>query len=121
MHFALPGVMSLLTLANPDSAVLWRVSFAAFAVLGAVGMALLGRPTDDDGGLRRPLHWGALALYGAVAVVAVFADRAAAVVGVSALQVEAVLLSLLLFVGLNLAFVLLFTRMPSEPDGRRDR
>lgn len=93
----------------------------AFAVLGAVGMALLGRPTDDDGGLRRPLHWGALALYGAVAVVAVFADRAAAVVGVSALQVEAVLLSLLLFVGLNLAFVLLFTRMPSEPDGRRDR
>ena len=117
LHFALPGVMSLLNLANPDSALLWRISFAAFAALGCVGMVLLGRPTH--GGLPGLVHLGAVGIYGAVAVVAVFADVVAAVLGVSALQVEAVLLSLLVFLGLNLAFSLLFARGATA--GRSDR
>lgn len=118
MHFALPGVMSLLTLANPASVLLWRASFAAFAVLGGVGMVLLGRPGEDLGTLQRLVHWSAIGLYGAVAVVALFASAVATTLGVNPLQLEAVLLSLLLFVGLNLAFALLFAG--TRPD-RRDQ
>lgn len=114
MHFALPGVMSLLNLANPDSVLLWRVSFAAFAVLGAVGMILLDRPASRAGALQGLAHWGAIALYSAVAFVALFAGTVAEVVGVSALQVEAVLLSILLFLGLNVAFALLFVGARSD-------
>lgn len=121
MQFALPGVMSLLNLANPDSSVLWRISFAAFAALGGVGMVLLDRPAHPDGALPGLVHWSAVGLYAALALVAVFADAAAAVFGVDPLQVEAVLLSLLLFLGLNLAFSLLFAGATPDPQDRPDR
>jgi undecaprenyl pyrophosphate phosphatase UppP len=107
MHFALPGVMSLLILADPENSLLWQLSFAAFAVLGGVGMALLGHPEEDPGPVASLLRWGAVALYWAVAGVALFARGVAAALGVNALQVEAVLLSLLLFVGLNQALAMI--------------
>lgn len=84
MHFALPGVMSLLNLANPDSGVLWRTSFAALAVLGCGGVVLLDRPTAGSGALSRLVHWGGVALYGALAFVALFAETVAAGLGVLA-------------------------------------
>lgn len=121
MHFALPGVMSLLNLANPDSVLLWRVSFAAFALLGAIGMILLDRAAERTGAFQGLAHWGAILLYAAVAFVALFAGDVAAAVGVSALQVEAVLLSILLFLGLNVAFAMLFAGVRSDQPASSDR
>ena len=36
LHFALPGLMSLLSLADPQNAGLWRVTFTLAGALGAV-------------------------------------------------------------------------------------
>lgn len=110
IDFALPGVMSLLTLANPDSAALWRVSFVVFAGLGAAGLAVL---IARGGAGREPApgqwgQWVAVAIYGAVAVVALLAVPIAAGLGLAPLHIEAVLLSLLLLVGLNVAVGQLF-------------
>ena len=41
LHFSLPGLMSLLALVNPDSAILWRTSFAIVAIGGAVVLIVL--------------------------------------------------------------------------------
>jgi hypothetical protein len=101
--FALPGVMSLLTLANPDSAVLWRVSFAVFATLGAVGLALLIGDPESSRPLARWAQWLAVGLYVAIALVAILAAPISAGLQIEPLQLEAVLLSLLLLVGLNVA------------------
>lgn len=121
MHFALPGAMSLLNLANPASGLLWRISFAAFAVLGGVGMVLLDRPTPGAGALPRLVHRSGVVLYGAVALVAVAADAVASAFAMDPLQVEAVLLSLLLFVGVNMAFALLFAPAAADPSDQPDR
>lgn len=118
MHFALPGMMSLLNLADPASNLLWRVSFAGFAALGGVAAVLLDGAAPGAGALRRIVRWGAVALYAAVALVAMFADLVASAFGVHPLQLEAVLLSLLLFLGLNVAFALLFD--PSSRTGTND-
>src|SRR5207247_8609771 len=37
LHFALPGLMSLLALVDPASTALWRVAFAIVAAGGAAG------------------------------------------------------------------------------------
>jgi uncharacterized membrane protein YhdT len=106
IDFALPGVMSLLALADPDGAVLWRVAFTVFGALGALGLALLiGDPgTSVRGGrLARWSQWLVLILYVAVALVAMLAAPIAGGLQVAPLQVEAVLLSVLLLVGLAVA------------------
>ena len=41
LHFALPGIMSLLALVNPQDSVFWRVSFAVVALGGAIVLALV--------------------------------------------------------------------------------
>lgn len=104
MHYALPGVMSLLALADPGGAVLWRISFAALALLGGVGLVLVA----GRAGGATPAHWGALVVYAAVATVALFVGEGAAVLQVDALQLEAVLLSILVLLSLDSTFPLLF-------------
>jgi hypothetical protein len=42
LHFSLPGLMSLLSLVDPASTTLWRVSFAIVAA-GVVAVALAAR------------------------------------------------------------------------------
>jgi hypothetical protein len=44
LHFSLPGLMSLLSLIDPASTTLWRVSFAIVAVGGALALALVRGP-----------------------------------------------------------------------------
>lgn len=84
-------------------------------------MVLLDRPTAGSGVVSRFVHWGGVGLYGAVAFVALFAETVAAGLGVDPLQVEAVLLSLLLFLGMNMAFSLLFEGATHDPQGPPDR
>ena len=69
LHFALPGLMSLLSLVDPNSKAMWKVSFTVIAVLG---------------------------------------------IDIAPLRVEAIALSLMLFLGINVAWLLMFDT-PDRP------
>ena len=45
LHFAIPGLMSLLSLVDPSDKTLWRVAFGVSATGGAVTLAYLGLPS----------------------------------------------------------------------------
>jgi hypothetical protein len=105
LHFALPGLMSLLSLSDPGNQALWRTTFALAGALGAAGLAVVNRgpslPPSEP--VVRVIHWVSIGLYLAIAGVALVAPAFEA-----PLRVEAVLLSLLVFFGVCLAWLLMF-------------
>jgi len=108
LHFAIPGLMSLLSLVDPSDKTLWRVAFGVSATGGAVTLAYLGLPSVPTPGGR----WWRLAsglsvlLYVLVVLVAV-GPGVAKDLG-APLRIEAVLLSLIVFLGINVAWALMF-------------
>lgn len=113
MHFSLPGLMSLLALVNPDSSNLWRVSFAVASVGGAA--VLIAVRGAAPGKIGRTAYVLAIALYTLIALVAIAPHIVSgAGLGVAPVRVEAVLLIVLVFAGVNVAWLLLFEDAPSE-------
>lgn len=112
MHFSLPGLMSLLALVDPESSVLWRVSFAIAAIGGAVALIALRGPAPGKLGLAA--YISAIALYVLIGILAI-APHIIGRLGFEAapVRVEAVLLTLLVFAGVNVAWLLLFEEAPS--------
>lgn len=113
LHFALPGAMSLLSLIDAQSKALWRTSFTVSGILGIIGLvALRPRKGGPDALLLEIFHWLAVLLYVLVATVAlrpgIVGDMG---LSIAALRVEALLLSLLLFVGVVVAWLLMFDNM----------
>jgi hypothetical protein len=108
LYFILPGMMSLVSLLAADVKVLWRVGFAAAALLGAIetlAMIVTARPSASRslGALAR---WVVLVLYALIAVIAVDPTLPAALgLGLKAIEVEGLLITLLLFLGVNLAWL----------------
>ena len=121
LQFALPGLMSLLSVVNPNSKALWRVTFTVTSLVGAAALLALTIGHGRRASLLQAGHGLSMLLFVAVAVVAI---RPAVVgdVGLKAapLQVEAGLLSLLLFFGMTVAWLLLFDSIPiaTDPGGR---
>jgi len=111
LHFSLPGLMSLLSLVDPASTALWRISFAIVAAGGVIALALVRGPAPT--GLGAAAYGAAVVLYVLIALVAV-APGMVADIGVLAqpLRVEAVLLTMLVFLGVNVAWLLLFDQAP---------
>ena len=123
LHFALPGIMSLLALVDPQDSVFWRVSFAITALGGAVVLATVsgfpararpaghtgaaGASVADAGAAARPDQLGRAAYAAAIAMYVLIGVLAFAG-GVAALRTEAILLTLLVFLGFNVAWLLLF-------------
>jgi hypothetical protein len=95
---SLPGLMSLLSLIDPASTTLWRISFAIVAAGGVLALALVRGPAPT--GLGAAAYVAAVVLYVLIALVAV-APGMVADLGVLArpLRVEAVLLTMLVFLG----------------------
>ena len=119
LHLSLPGLMSLLSLVDPASTTLWRVSFAIVAVGGVMALALVRGPAPT--GLGAAAYVAALVLYVLIALVAVVPGLVADIgVLVRPLRVEAVLQTILVFLGVNVAW-LLFDEAPppSALGGRR--
>jgi hypothetical protein len=113
LHFSLPGLMSLLALVNPDSSVLWRTSFAIAAIGGAVVLiALRGAAAGKFGLIAYTL---AIVLYALIGLLAI-APRILGGLGLDAtpVRVEAVLLTVLVFAGVNVAWLLLFEEAPAD-------
>jgi hypothetical protein len=69
LHFSLPGLMSLLSLIDPASTDLWRISFAIVAAGGVLALALVRGPAPT--GLGAAAYVAAVALYVLIALVAV--------------------------------------------------
>jgi hypothetical protein len=125
LHFSLPGLMSLLSLVDPASTTLWRISFAIVAAGGVLALILVRGPAPT--GLGAAAYVAAVVLYGLIALVAVVPGMVADF-GVSArpLRVEAVLQTILVFLGVNVAWLLLFDQAqlpspfedPTQPRGR---
>jgi hypothetical protein len=122
LYFALPGIMSMLALIDVQTSVFWRVSFGIVAVSGVVIMALVrgfpvapGRDDADRRSLAGVDRLG-LAAYAAAIVLYVLIGVLAVRGGLEALRTEAVLQILLVFLGFNVAWLLLLddTR-PSRP------
>lgn len=113
LHFSLPGLMSLLALIDPASTALWRISFAIAAAGGAIVLALVRGPAPTW--LGTATYLTAVVLYVLIAIVAA-APSILADLGVSArpLRVEAVLLTILVFLGVNVAWLLLFDETQSR-------
>jgi hypothetical protein len=118
LHFSLPGLMSLLSLVDPASTALWRISFAIVAAGGVIALALVRGPAPT--GLGAAAYVAAVVLYVLIGLVAV-APGMVAEIGVLALplRVEAVLLTMLVFLGVNVAWLLLFDEAP-PPSGLED-
>jgi hypothetical protein len=114
LHFSLPGLMSLLSLVDPASTELWRIAFAIVAGGGVVALALVRGPAPTRLGVAAYL--AAVVLYVLIALVAA-APSIVADLGVLAgpLRVEAVLLTILVFLGVNVAWLLLFDEAQPLP------
>ncbi len=112
LYFALPGLMSMFALIDVQTPVFWRVSFGIVAVSGVVIMVLVRgfpvAPRRDAG--RRALPGAdrlGLAAYVAAIVLYVLIGVLAVRGGLEALRTEAVLQTLLVFLGFNVAWLLL--------------
>ncbi|HEY0069522.1 MAG TPA: hypothetical protein VGE04_06090 [Chloroflexia bacterium] len=107
--FLLPGVMSLLSMLSGDAPYLWQLSFGVAGVLGLVATVLIvsGTPEEGTGRWLRPgALFVAAPLYALVTLFALWPELAFDLLGLQPLQVEGILLSLLVFLGVNLAWSL---------------
>ena len=113
LGFVIPGTVSLLAQVAPDEPILWRASFACAGVAGAVGTAMLGQALRDltgEGLLVRLLWWVAVPIYLLVAVVAAVPGIPDALnLRLSSIEVEGFLLTLLVFLGVQAAWVVAMT------------
>jgi hypothetical protein len=107
LHFSVPGLMSLLALIDPASMQLWRTAFAISALGGALVLILVHGPAP--GWLGISSYVAAVLLYILVAIIAI-SPSLVGDVGISArpVRIEAVLLTMLVFLGVNVAWLLLF-------------
>jgi hypothetical protein len=101
------------TAATVDSSILWRTSFAIVAIGGAVVLIALRGAAVGKFGLIAYIF--AIALYVLIGLLAI-APRIVGGLGLDAtpVRVEAVLLTILVFAGVNVAWLLLFEEAPGD-------
>ena len=116
-HFALPGMMTLLALVDPASRTLWRTTFAIAALGGVAALVLLLRRSPT--GIALLGYVAVVLLYAAVCLIAVAPGVVSYSGGPAAVRVESVLLALIVFVGVNVAWLLLFEPAPDQRVGAR--
>lgn len=118
LYFLLPGAMSLLALLSTEIRFLWQIAFIVASALGALETAGVIREMR-----RQPRHspttglrWAGLALFVLVALVAVVAlvPGGPAQLGIQPLGVTGVLLTLLVILGVVLAWA--YFIQPPEKD-----
>ena len=115
LYFAAPGTMSLLALIDLQSTSWWKSFFIIISVLGGTGLILAGSPhrarhPDALEVNDQPVHWLAMGLYAAIAVLAFLP--------LHTLRIEGVLLTVLMLLGVHLALMLMFAAAPQDQAGR---
>jgi hypothetical protein len=127
LQFALPGLMSVLALVDGGDSAYWRTSFEITALGGAVVLIALrglfgrrGRRAGRAGPAADSRLGGGLGLAAYVVAIAAYlvVGALAFIGGPTVLRVEAILLTGLVFLGFNAAWLLLFDSGPdSRPTG----
>jgi hypothetical protein len=101
LFFALPGLMTVIALIDTANPAFWRVSFVILALVGAAAMfPVHGLPGGRQ--VRNTADIAAIILYLAVAVLAIIG-------GPVMQRAVAILLTALIFLGFNIAWLFLFT------------
>jgi len=124
LHFLLPGVMSVLSLVAPDVGLLWRVTFFSAGVLGVVGAISVLRTLREEYDaprLARIIETVAIPVYALVALVALSPGTVTALIpGLTALKVEGIILAIIIFGGVQLAWILMVepVREPAQESTR---
>ena len=104
LFFSLPGIMTLIALVDPTSALFWEWTYTLVALSGAAVMVVLYTSGRDR--VTSVAYPVAAAIYLAIGAIAIIGlTRAHAHLEN---QVDQVLLCVLLFLGLNVAWLLLF-------------
>jgi hypothetical protein len=108
LHFMLPGTMSVLSLIAPDIPAVWRIVFALCGVAGILGVVMIADALRDEYGRARlaaAVMGVALPLYLLVVLFAL-APQLSGLVGLQPRQVEAILITGVLLLGLHAAWFL---------------
>ena len=116
LSFLLPALMGLFAqVGGTESPVLWRLSFVVIAIVGGISMIRLVSQARGDGTPRsvRLLQWGSAFVYVVVAVIGV-APQLVAPLGLTGIQVEALLLIGLVALGHALVWRFLVTDQVEE-------
>jgi hypothetical protein len=112
MFFLLPGIMSLTSLLADRLASLWQVGFTIAGSIGiveSVGSFRLGRAMGGPAALRDALRVASVALYGLVVALAVRPQLAMDLgIDLTGREVEAVILAVLIFLGVNMVWLMFF-------------
>jgi hypothetical protein len=110
LYFLLPGMMSLMALLAADVSSIWRVSFAAGGAVGTLESILSianNRGHDSPSRLIDLGNWVSLALYPAVAAIAIRRTIPVEIgIDLRPLEAEGILIGLLLALGVLLAAAL---------------
>jgi cell division protein FtsW (lipid II flippase) len=119
LSFLVPGIMSLGAMIAGDVKILWRLVFVVACAFGILAMLFLTVGASAGGGRThgsffiRQGRWLTIALYALIAIVAAQPSLAGIFGGsLKPLQVEGLLLTLLVFVGVSVAWDFL-----AEPQG----
>jgi hypothetical protein len=117
LYFLLPGVMTLLASINSGVSLLWRLPFVVIGVVGVLEVVLyVAAPHIRTRG-DTVLRGFSLVLYGLIAIFAVHPTLAADLgLGLAPREAEAILISLVLVVGVNLAWFGLVEPGESAPE-----
>lgn len=114
LHFIIPGASSLLSLVAPDKAIVWRLVFLATGLSGAAGAVLMIRSRHVTGwSFGTTALMLALPVYFFVVLVAL-APKISTAVGLTALQVEGFLTSLILVLGLHAVWFFSHQHQPAK-------
>ncbi len=103
--------MSVLSLVAPDVGLLWRVFFSFAGALGVVGAILVLRTVREEydaPAMARLIESVAIPVYGLVAIVALVPEAVNRLnIGLNPLQVESIILAIVIFGGVQLAWILM--------------
>jgi hypothetical protein len=95
----------------------WRVSFATVAIVGAAALAGIGRWGRVPTGMNLVVSGatlGAAVMYALIAVIALHPSLVSDLGSLTPLRCEAILLSILVFLAVNLAWLLMFEDLPAS-------
>ena len=109
LHFILPGLMSLGALLTQNAPLIWRLTFGLAGIAGMVAVVIASRGVKEPTGAIAMIgrfEWVALPLYLILTAVALNPDLIRQNVQLEPLQVEGVVMTLLVFLGIVFAWAL---------------